>query len=401
MNDILGLLTQERPVGTDSNNKIIEMIEGRLAEMGYTVKSVPFDCNVWEQGKSTIRIGSKEFCIEPSPFSEPFTGSSSLCIAKTMKDLQEVDCQGAILFLTGEVAQVPLSPKNYPFYYPDEHKNIITLLEQKQPTAIIAVTGQSTLNGKNPFPLFEDGNFLIPSANITQAIFEGIEVLLNGGTKTAELTINSCKKASHSRQIVASKKSGKSKGKIILSAHMDTKYETLGALDNATGVAVLLEAAANMDASVYDIDVVPFNSEEYYGANGELEYLKMLGDEKVILMINIDSPCHKNSETAMSFHNFNDAMQAMANSIMLSSTKVVKGNEWYAGDHAPFVFRGTPCLVVTSSDFFNGALEHTHTPKDTLDTVDAEMVKCSAKYLVDVVAEISSRERKRTRQFDR
>lgn len=401
MNDFLGLIAQERPVGTDSNSKIIEMVDARLAGMGYTVKSLPFDCNVWEQGKSTIRIDSKEFCIEPSPFSEPFTGSSLLCIAKTVEDLQEIDCQGAILFLTGEIAQTPLSPKNYPFYYPDEHKNIITLLEQKQPAAIIAVTSQSTLNGKNPFPFLEDGNFLIPSANITQAIYEDIEVLLNGGKKIAELIINSCKKASHSRQLVASKKSGKSKGKIILAAHMDTKYETPGVLDNATGVAVLLEAAINIDASVYDIDIVPFNSEEYYGANGELEYLKMLGDEKIILMINIDSPCHKNSETAMSFYNFNDAMQTMANNIMLSSANVVKGNEWYAGDHALFVFQGTPCLVVTSSDFFDGALEHTHTPKDTLDTIDIELIKSSAKCLVDVVAELSSRERKRTRQFDR
>jgi len=401
VNDFLELLIQERPVGTDSNNMVIGMIETKLIEMGYTIKSLPFDCNVWQQGLSLIKIGGKEFTVEPSPFSEPFVGNGQLCTAKTVEALQDIECQGAILILTGEITQAPLSPKNYPFYYPDEHKKIITLLEQKQPAAIIAVTGQSTLNGKNPFSLFEDGNFLIPSANISQGIYENIITFINAGITTAELTINSRKKTSRSRQIIASKKSNKSKGKIILSAHMDSKYDTLGALDNATGVAVLLEVAVSIDTSVYDIDVVPFNSEEYYGANGELEYLKLLGAEKIVLMINIDSPCHKNSKTAISFYNFDDTIQAIADKIMLLSAKVVRGSEWYAGDHVPFVFRSIPCLVATSSDFFDGALEYTHTPKDTIETIETELIKYSAKYLVDFISELSLRERKRARQLER
>ncbi len=386
MIELMELLAQERPVGTDSNNKIIDMLELQFQKMGYVVQSIPFDCNVWQQGASSIKLGDNEYCIEPSPFSEPFMGSGRLCEAQTLKSLQEIDCQGAILILSGELTQTPISSKNYPFYYPDEHKNIITLLEQKQPRGIIAVTGKTALNGKNPFPLFEDGNFLIPSANISQSTYIKIRNLINTGLDTAKLNIDSCKKVSHSRQIIASQKSGKSKGKIILAAHMDSKYDTLGALDNATGIAVLLETAANIDTSVYDIDVVPFNSEEYYGANGELEYLKKIHDEKIVLMINIDSPCHKKSETAISFYNFNDSMQTMVDNVIQSSTKVIKGKEWYAGDHAPFVFRGTPCMAVTSSDFFDGALEYTHTPKDTLDTVDIELIKSSAKCLVDVVS---------------
>lgn len=87
------------------------------------------------------------------------------------------------------ITKAPLSPKDYPFYYPDEHKNIITLLEQKQPAAIIAVTGPTTLNGKDPFPLFEDGNFLIPSASINRIMYKTIEDLLNAGINTAGLEI--------------------------------------------------------------------------------------------------------------------------------------------------------------------------------------------------------------------
>jgi aminopeptidase YwaD len=48
-------------------------------------------------------------------------------------------------------------------------------------------------------------------------------------------------------------------------------------------------------------------------------------------------------------------------------------------------------LAVTSSDLFDGALENTHTQKDTVDIVDANLIKSSAKYLVDIVSELSSR----------
>ncbi|MNU09417.1 hypothetical protein D3C72_2559650 [compost metagenome] len=58
-------------------------------------------------------------------------------------------------------------------------------------------------------------------------------------------------------------------------------------------------------------------------------------------------------------------------------------------------------MVVTSSDFFDGALEYTHTPKDTLDTVDFEMVKPTAQHLIDVIDSLSARECKRRLQIDR
>jgi len=175
---------------------------------------------------------------------------------------------------------------------------------------------------------------------------------------------------------------------------MDTKYNTPGALDNAAGVAVLLQTAELLDSSIYDIDIVPFNSEEFYGANGELEYLKLLDsrNEKIMLMINIDSPCHKGSKSAVSCHNFHDSLLSLTDDVLTKNHKIVKGREWYAGDHVPFVFRGMPCMVVTSSDFFDGALDCTHTPKDTLHTIDFGLVSTTSQYLADVVSALSSRE---------
>lgn len=382
---ILEKLAQEHPVGTESNNIMLDFVENCLKEMGYTVKSLPFNCMVWRQGSSVLRIAGQAIPVEPSPFSEPFHGERLLCVAGTLEGLRGLECRDAILLLSGELTKIPLSPKDYPFYYPDEHEELITLLERKNPAAIIAATGATPLNGKNPFPLFEDGNFLIPSANIGTAAYADIGPLIHGEKTLAHLVIDSNKIPSRSRQLIASKKAETSKGKIIIAAHMDSKYDTLGALDNAAGVAVLLETAARLKVAGYDIDILPFNSEEYYGANGELEYLKRIEGENIVLMVNIDSPCHKGSKTAISFYNFDDEMQAVADKVMDGCPRIVKGQEWYAGDHAPFLFRGTPCMAVTSSDFFDGALSNTHTPKDTLDTVDESLAADASKYLVDMI----------------
>lgn len=395
MDKLLELLAKERPVGTKGNDEIIEILQARLSEMGYAIESLPFECNVWRHGESFMKIDGKEFTIEPSPFSEPFEGARRLLAANSAEELQEIDCKDAILLLSGELTQTPLSPKDYPFYFPEEHEKIITLLESKQPAAIIAVTGETPLHGKKPFPFIEDGNFLIPSANISADVFESIKALLKDET-TALITLDSSKVASKSRQLIASKfaessEDGvKANGKIILAAHMDSKYATPGTLDNAAGLAVLLEVASSIGECAYDIDVVPFNSEEYYGANGELEYLKRLDDEKIALMINIDSPCHKNSKTAVSYYNFSETMRGIADIVMQSSSDIVKGSEWFASCHAAFALRQIPCLVATSSDSSEGGLENIHTMRDSLETVDAALVKSSAKYLADVIAGLSA-----------
>lgn len=402
MKDFLKLLSKERPVGTKVNTELVEVLERSLSEMGYTVQSLPFNCMVWNKGVCSINADNQSIIIEPNPFSEPFNGSGKLQLIKTLKQLENIKCKDDILVLAEDMTRTPLQPKNYPFYYPDEHRTIISLLEKKSPKAIIAVTGKNTLNGQNPFPLFEDGNFLIPSGSIGEQHLKELDKFSRLNVPV-NLVIDSHKVEATSRQIVASKEAKKSAGKIIIAAHMDTKYNTPGALDNAAGVAVLLQTAQLLKSSVYDIDIVPFNSEEFYGANGELEYLKFLDNESkhIALMINIDSPCHKGSKTAISFHNLSNPIERMTKTLIANSPKMVKGKAWYAGDHAPFIFSGVPCVVVTSSDFFDGALEHTHTPMDTLDTVDFRLIKSTAQLLTDIIDSLSAREQKRRFEINR
>jgi aminopeptidase YwaD len=90
-------------------------------------------------------------------------------------------------------------------------------------------------------------------------------------------------------------------------------------------------------------------------------------------------------QSAISYYNLNENQQSTINSMIETHQKIVKGDQWYAGDHCAFALKGIPCLAVTSSDLFEGALEYTHTPKDTLNIINSEMIATTAKFLLEVI----------------
>ena len=385
IHDILKNILKERPVGSENNMDILLYLENLMVKMGYDIKKLPFVCTTWETDESCLTLNDRRIKIQASPFSQPFEGSGKLVFAKSLEELETADCQNCILVVGGELVTTPLQPKEYPFYYPDAHKYLIELFERKQPAAIIAATGKHALCGLQPFPLFEDGNFLIPSAYVTEAMFE--ELQGNDKEGMAWVSIQSKNKQQNSYQLVSRKRNKSNYGKIIICAHMDTKYNTQGALDNAVGVAVLIGGAARLAGSDCDIDIVPFNGEEYYEASGEVEYLKYIssGQNEVSLVINIDSPCHAGSKIAVSLYNFDDPAKEVVDHLMQTQNEVVYGPEWYAGDHAAFAFRGIPCMVLTSSDLFEGGLDNTHTMQDTPETVDLSQIELVVNYINKIV----------------
>ena len=334
-------------------------------------------------GCIVCRIKDRPNCHSAlSLFSWRFSGEGKLLLAETVADLQQIDATDSIILLANALTHSPLMPKNYPFYYPDEHKTIIDILEEKAPRAIVALTGRHPMCGLDPFPLFEDGNFTIPVAYTGQTT---LPIWRAHAGEKISLTIDSHRIPGKARQLVATKK-GQAEKKVVVGAHMDTKYHTPGALDNGAGVAVLLAVAEKLVHTDFNVDIVPFNGEEHYAACGELaymEYLSQLGTA-VELMVNIDSPCYKGARTAVSFYNLSEKNMAIADQTLVDFPMMVAGEPWYAGDHAPFVFSGIPCIAVTTADFEN-ALAQTHTENDTLQIVDQNALSSVADALMSLI----------------
>lgn len=388
--EFLKAIVKERPVGSDENQSIMKLIEEEASQRGCEVSLLPFDCKYWIKGRSYIEAGDMSLEIYPSPFTKPYEGFGELAVISTLKELAAADCNGKILLFYGDISKEPLMPKDFPFYYPEEHKQIIDLLEEKKPLAVIAVTGKHPICGLDPFPMFEDGNFTVPSAYISRST---ADTLLEKD-RSIKLYIVSEIKDSKGSQIIAVKKAkGDSLGKITMCAHMDTKYGTSGALDNASGVAVLMEVMDRLKdwPSEYDMEFVPFNSEEYYEVSGELAYGKHMEASAVPvkLAVNIDGACHKDSKTAVSCYNFDDMLNKRLADKMEGNANVVMGMPWYAGDHAMFAYGGIPCMAVTSTNLESGVMDLTHTENDTIDKVSFSLISETADFLAGFIRSFS------------
>jgi aminopeptidase YwaD len=168
--DKLCNLIGERPVGSVGNQKAADFIEKEMKLLGWETETPVFQALDWHDGGAVLSAGGETFVVSASPYSLGYSGENELVSVTNVNELTKADTAGNILFLHGDIAAEQLMPKNFVFYNPDEHKEIVALLEQNGARAIICATGRNAAlaGGVYPFPLIEDGDFDIPSVYMTE-----------------------------------------------------------------------------------------------------------------------------------------------------------------------------------------------------------------------------------------
>lgn len=224
-----------RPLGTLNNHKAEAYILGVYEELGLQVNRQEYACKSWECEKAEFFFDDESIPAVVNAYSNSCNVEAAFRAAGNIFELENGDFKDKIAVIYGELTQAPLAAKCNSVYNPAEHKKIVGLLETKEPLAVIAVSHRTT----NPVPIIENWDFEISS--ITISTIDGMRLLKNPEGKL-RLKIKSEFEASHAANIVG--KYGKNgKEKLVLCAHLDTKYGTDGASDNASGVAVLLTIA--------------------------------------------------------------------------------------------------------------------------------------------------------------
>lgn len=124
--------------------------------------------------------------------------------------------------------------------------------------------------GLYPFPMFEDGDFDIPSVYLMEE--EGQRLARHIGEDVL-LKFESRRIPSRGCNVIARKGVAQSP-RAVFCAHIDAKKGTPGALDNAAGVAVLLALAETLRdySGRLGLEIVALNGEDYYAAPGQLQY---------------------------------------------------------------------------------------------------------------------------------
>jgi aminopeptidase YwaD len=385
---------QDRSVGSPGNRQATRYFEEMIAGFGWETRRSEFSALDWEDRGAELK--TEEGCsweVFVSPYSRGASLQEELVVVTDMQDLKEKHLKGKIVLLLGNIAGEQIMPKHFVFFNPKEHQELVSALEEKAPAALITATGRnpSLAGGLYPFPMFEDGDFLIPSVYMTDQ--EGEKLQAYEG-KRVTLQANSVLKPGKGAQLTASKGSP-DRERIVISAHIDAKKGTPGAIDNATGVAILL-LLANMlkdHQGPNSLEIVPFNGEDYYAASGEMLYLAENEGrfDQIGLNINVDGVGYKQGKTGVSSYNLPDDWITSIDTVLRGYAGLKSSSPWYQGDHTIFLQQGVPALAVTSV-FFQENPEVpliTHTPQDDLSMVNLDRVVETAYALEELIGTLA------------
>jgi len=381
-----------RRVGSPGNRAATDFFSGAVESLGFQTMTTTFDCIDWTEEGAQLTANGSSFDALVSPYTLGCRARAPLTVISTVEELEAAEVADAILLLHGEIANEPLMPKNFPFYNPDEHRRIIQLLEAKQPQAIIAATSRNPemAGAVYPFPLFEDGDFDIPSIYLTEE--EGDRLADHAG-ETVSLEIRASRSPAEGCNVIA-RKGNDLHRRVVIFAHIDAKDGTLGAIDNATGTIVLLllaELLADYDGDL-GLEIVALNGEDYYSNPGQQQYLSRNEGkfEEIILGINLDGVGYKEGKTAYSLYNCPPTLTNLAEETFCSYKGLIPGEPWYQGDHSIFLMNGVSALAMTSEHVYALLNDIVHTPKDRPEIVKAAKLVHIASALHELLLKINA-----------
>ncbi|MDD2214978.1 MAG: DUF4910 domain-containing protein [Bacteroidales bacterium] len=365
-----------------------------MKEYGWKSENTSLSVIDWQTKGAELICNNQHFEVFSSHYSIGCHAEGSLIPVNTVSLLEKTDIRDSIVLLYGEIASQQIAPKNFPFWNPEEHQHLISLLEQGHPKALICATERNaaTAGGVYPFPLFEYGNFDIPSVYMKDT--EGERLLQHAGESVT--LISMAERIPETAYNVIGRLPGDDTTKrVVITAHVDTKPGIPGAIDNATGVTVLLLLAELLKDKhlKYPIELVFFNGEDYYGASGQVEYINQNSGhfDDILLNINIDGAGHKEGLSCFSSMELPEDLAAIVNKVVSDTAELVEGVPWYQGDHSVFLQQGCPAIAVSSQWLIENmeCQELTHTPDDNLEIVNYERVAECATAIAEIIRNIS------------
>ena len=385
----LCLKIDNRCVGSQGNLLATRYFEENLISNSWDIEHQEFEVFDWNAEKVNLKINGCDFYPTISPYSICCDVVGELAAVSSINDLQNRNLSDKILCVSGELTKEPLMPKNFVFYNPDHHKKLVSLLERSCAKAIIFIVNEQGVHdgGEYPFPIIEDGDFEVPSVFLSEQ--EGNDILSSIGSQ-----VHLCSKASRipskGYNIIGRKGKG-SKKRLVLTAHIDSKKGTPGAIDNATGIVTLLLVSEILSEyeSQLPIELVALNGEDYYSVPGQMTYINNNQGkfENIGLNINIDGAGLKKGRTSFSFFNLPPDIEEHAGLVVNNYQGITEGRQWIQGDHSIFLQYGVPAIAI-SSEWLIDNLAHqeiTHTPEDSPEKVSLEKIVELSKAICDLI----------------
>jgi aminopeptidase YwaD len=383
--DILLKLAGEigpRPIGTPANARAAAALRAELAALGLVVEEQALAVPAWQDWGTLLEAAGERLEAITNPFSPRGEVTAPMVSAGTLAELAALDLTGRIVLLYGALALGPLAPKSW-FLKSAAEDALITRLETSGARAVLlAQTGWNRAER-----LIEDAEFQLPSATMPPAAAR--RLLLLPPETPVHLRIASYTAPGQALNLIGRWRP-ETAARVVLCAHFDTKFGTPGALDNAAGVASVLETARRLIAADFPLglDVILFNGEEYLPV-GSFAYVDReaahLGT--ILAVVNFDGVGALLGATSIASYAVSPAFQRVAEAQAARSPAVVWVEPWPESDHSTFVMRGVPALAFTSR---LGIHRH-HSAGDSLDWVDAARLEAAVDLATRIVGELADK----------
>lgn len=371
-----------RPVGSAQNRAAQQYIAEVFTSAGFEVELQPFTCMDWQFDSASLTLNGEPLAFTPNLYTLACDVFGPFVRLSNLSALEASNLQGSFAVLEGELTKEPLMPKNFVFWNPEEHQAIIRLLEEKRPLAVLAISPQEA----HYPPIFEDGDFTLPSATLPAS---AAERLVHSPQGELHLRID-CRRYPSSGANVIARRAGQKAGKIVVCAHMDTKPNTPGALDNAAGVSVLLTLAQALFAKTerlpFNLEIVVFNGEDYFSAPGQMAYLGSAPQwQEIALAINVDGAGWREAPLSLALFECSVQLAESLRRLAAEYPQLAEVSPWPQGDHMLFVMNGVPAVAL-SSQGAEALLERViHTPGDTPDLVSIERLGQAVDFILHVL----------------
>ncbi len=387
-------LEPDRSPGSPGNRDAVAYVETALEGLGLEVESLPFETFGWRAGAAALDTGGETIPVHPGPYSPSYDGSGPLAVAASVDEIGSADARESILLLHGPVAAEQLTPRGYPWYDNPSHDAILDAIEAAAPACVIAATGTDPASaaGLSPFPLIEDAGFDIPSAYVSEDLVPRLRPFAGTALRAR---IDSERFVAACSQPIGRLRGRTDTLRVLVTSHLDTKPGTPGALDNASGVAVMLAVAELLrgDPPRLTVEFVAFNGEDHFASPGEVAYLDAYPDASdVALVINIDGAGYTGRPTALSRFGIDGPLETAVDSALADHPRITEGEPWLSGDHAIFVMRNVPALALTSGGMRSLWATVPHTHADTPDVLDPGLLAHTARFVAGVVRALDRRQ---------
>lgn len=351
-----------RPGGSVGNQAAAAYIESVFRRCGLAVETQEFACPAWEELGAWLCFQNAALPVAANVYSPSCLLSAPLAPVQTLAELEATDLAGKLAVLYGDLVRHPLPPKSWEFKSAEDAR-VVELLEEKRPAAVLTVYN----GGAEVERLIEDWDFHLPSATVTTEV--GAMLLAHAG-ETARLRIDTRQTPGVTANVVG-RLPGLTRQQLVICAHYDTKVDTPGATDNASGVAVMLALAEALcrHEQLFSVEFVAFTNEEYLPL-GDDEYVRRraLPFEQIAAVLNFDAVGLRNGCNTIAAFNLSPGVQGAVEQAVSACAEVAWTAPWPESNHSTFAFRGVPCLAFTA----RVDAPHYHRRSDTIDLISRE-----------------------------